>query len=56
VRSEILGEVQALDADLVALGTRGVGGVRRAVMGSTASAVALTAGCTVLVAYDPAEE
>jgi nucleotide-binding universal stress UspA family protein len=56
VRAEILGEVHALDADLVALGTRGVGVVRRAVMGSTASAVALNAGCTVLVAYDPAEE
>ncbi|HEX5632650.1 MAG TPA: universal stress protein, partial [Gemmatimonadales bacterium] len=56
VRSLILGELAALDVDLVALGTRGVGGLRRTFIGSTASAVALHATCSVIVAYDPAEE
>lgn len=56
VRSVILGEVAALDVDLVALGTRGVDGVRRVVVGSTASAVALHAPCSVLVAYDESVE
>ena len=56
VRAVILGELAALDADLVALGTRGIGAVRRTFIGSTASAVALHAPCSVLVAYDPAGE
>lgn len=56
VRSVLLGEIAALDVDLVALGTRGHGAVRRTFIGSTASAVALHAPCSVLVAYDPTEE
>ncbi len=56
VRSVILGEVAALDVDLVALGTRGLGTFRRAFIGSTASAVALHAPCSVLVAYETAGE
>lgn len=52
-RTVILEEVQARDVDLVALGTGGLGGMRRAVLGSTASAVALHAACSVLVALDP---
>lgn len=38
--------------DLVALGTRGLTGLRRLRLGSTASAVARTAPCSVLVACD----
>jgi nucleotide-binding universal stress UspA family protein len=46
-----------LDAapDLVALGTRGLTGLRHLRLGSTASAVARTATCSVLVACDEAE-
>jgi len=46
----ILQHAQDLQADLVVLGTRGIGGLRRLVLGSTASAVARIAPCTVLVA------
>ncbi len=56
VRSAILGEIASLDIDLVALGTRGLGTFRRAFIGSTASAVALHAPCSVLVAYETAGE
>lgn len=50
-RSVILDELDAGDIDLVALGTSGQGGLRRMILGSTASAVALHAPCSVLVAY-----
>ena len=56
VRTVILSEIAALDTDLVALGTRGLGTLRRAIVGSTASAVALHAPCSVLVAYEPEED
>jgi nucleotide-binding universal stress UspA family protein len=56
VRAVILGEIASLDADLVALGTRGQGTFRRTFIGSTASAVALHAPCSVLVAYETAGE
>lgn len=42
--------LEATAPDLVALGTRGLTGLRRLRMGSTASAVARTAACSVLVA------
>ncbi len=51
-RTVILEEAHAREVDLVALGTSGVGGLRRAVLGSTASAVAQHAPCSVLVALD----
>ena len=38
--------------DFVALGTRGLTGLRRLRLGSTASAIARTATCSVLVACD----
>jgi nucleotide-binding universal stress UspA family protein len=41
--------------DLVALGTRGLTGLRHLRLGSTASAVARTATCSVLVACDEDE-
>jgi nucleotide-binding universal stress UspA family protein len=52
VRDLLLREVADGGADLVVLGTAGTGGWRRAVIGSTASAVVHRAPCSVLVAYD----
>lgn len=54
IRAVILEELDDLDADLVALGTRGMRSARRAVAGSTASAVALHSTRSVLLAYDEA--
>lgn len=51
-RSAVLGYLEDREVDLVALGTGGAGGLRRAFLGSTASAVALHAPCSVLVAHD----
>lgn len=42
--------LDAVTPDLVALGTRGLTGMRRLRLGSTASAIARTAACSVLVA------
>ena len=39
----------SLPADVIVLGTRGHGGLRRAVMGSTSDHVVRNAGCPVLV-------
>lgn len=50
-RSVVLDALEERDVDLVALGTSGQGGLRRMVLGSTATAVALHAPCSVLVAY-----
>lgn len=49
VRPTILGMVDKLEPDLVVVGTRGLGGLRRAVLGSTAEAVVHHATCSVLV-------
>ena len=49
VRPTILGQVGRTEPDLVVLGTRGLSGLRRAVLGSTASAVVRHARCSVLV-------
>lgn len=54
VRAAILSRLDDAPPDLVALGTRGVGGLPRMVLGSTASAVVHHAACSVLVA--PAAE
>lgn len=50
VRGTIFDAVAEHRADLVALGTGGSGGLRRTLLGSTASAVAHHAPCTALVA------
>lgn len=50
VKSVILDVADELKPDLVALGTRGQGGIRRKLLGSTASTVARNASCSVLVA------
>jgi nucleotide-binding universal stress UspA family protein len=46
----VLREIDELEADLVVLGTRGLTGLRRLWLGSTASAIAQSAPCSVLVA------
>ena len=49
VRSTILDAIGDLSPDLVAMGTRGLGGIRRLVLGSTSSAVVHHADCSVLL-------
>lgn len=49
----ILGHADALDADLIVLGSRGLSGPRRPFWGSTAERVIASAGCSVLVAPVP---
>lgn len=49
VRSTILDTITDIEPDLVAMGTRGLGGLRRVILGSTASAVVHHAPCSVLV-------
>lgn len=50
VRSTILKTIDDASPDLVVMGTRGLGGIRRAALGSTASAVVRHAPCSVLIA------
>lgn len=52
VRDLLLRGIADAEADLAVLGTAGIGGWRRAVLGSTASAVVDRARCSVLVAHD----
>jgi nucleotide-binding universal stress UspA family protein len=49
VPDEILSVARSLDADLLVLGTRGHGGLERALLGSVAGSVARRAGCPVLL-------
>lgn len=53
VRSNILDVMDDEQPDLIAMGTRGVSGLRRMVLGSTACAVVHHAPCSVLVARVP---
>jgi nucleotide-binding universal stress UspA family protein len=46
---EIIAAVEEMDADLVVIGSRGLGGVRRAVMGSVSDSVVRHAHCPVMV-------
>lgn len=46
---EILRYAQEVDADLVVLGTRGFGAIRRALIGSVASTIARQAPCPILL-------
>lgn len=52
VAGTLLAEAEAMTSDLVVLGTRGLGPVRRMLAGSTASAVTRLAKCAVLLAHD----
>lgn len=49
----ILDRIDELEPDLVAIGTRGITGLRRLAIGSVAGAVAHVAPCSVLLARDP---
>lgn len=49
----ILGEARAIDADLVVLGTQGLAGVERWILGSVAERVVQQASCAVLTAREP---
>ena len=49
VRSAVLDTIAELEPDIVAVGSRGLGGFKRLVLGSTASAVIHHAPCSVLV-------
>lgn len=51
VRSAILDTTAELEPDLVAVGSRGLGGFQRLILGSTASTVVHHAPCSVLVAH-----
>ena len=53
VAETILARARAIGADLVALGTRGIGGPRQPFWGSTAERVVTQAPCNVLVAPAP---
>jgi nucleotide-binding universal stress UspA family protein len=50
--NEIKNAIEQLTPDLVAMGTRGLTGLRHLRVGSTASAITRTADCSVLVACD----
>jgi nucleotide-binding universal stress UspA family protein len=53
----LLGEIDRRQPELAVLGTRGLTGLRRVHLGSTASAIARSAACSVLVACaDRAED
>jgi nucleotide-binding universal stress UspA family protein len=49
VALEIVGLAEELGADLIVMGSRGLGGVRRALMGSVSDSVVRHAHCPVLV-------
>lgn len=51
VASTILDEARDRSVDLVVLGTRGIGAIRRMLIGSTASAVARLTTCSILLAH-----
>jgi nucleotide-binding universal stress UspA family protein len=53
---EILAAADRLRADLIVVGSRGAGGVRRALLGSTVSQVIRDADCPVFVALEPEDE
>jgi nucleotide-binding universal stress UspA family protein len=49
VASEIVGLAEEIGAGLIVMGSRGVGGIRRALMGSVSDSVVRHAHCPVLV-------
>jgi nucleotide-binding universal stress UspA family protein len=52
-RREILDAARELGADLIVVGSRGLGGFRGHVLGSVSRGVAKSAPCSVLVATSP---
>ena len=53
---EILALAEELQADLIVMGSRGLGGVRRALMGSVSDSVVRHAHCPVLVVRQDKEQ
>jgi nucleotide-binding universal stress UspA family protein len=51
-RYEILAALKRYEVDLVVMGSRGAGGVTRALLGSVATAVIRGSACPVLVVSD----
>jgi nucleotide-binding universal stress UspA family protein len=56
VALEIVALAEELGADLIVMGCRGLGGVRRALMGSVSDSVVRHAHCTVLVVRQEKEQ
>jgi nucleotide-binding universal stress UspA family protein len=56
VAMEIVALAEALHADLIVMGSRGLGGVRRALMGSVSDSVVRHAHCPVLVVRPEKEQ
>jgi nucleotide-binding universal stress UspA family protein len=56
VALEIVGLAEELQADLIVMGCRGLGGVRRALMGSVSDSVVRHAHCPVLVVRPEKEQ
>jgi nucleotide-binding universal stress UspA family protein len=52
IAATVLDHAYAMRAQLIVVGTRGVTGLRRVLLGSTANAIARTAPCSVLVVPD----
>lgn len=53
---EIVAAARRMDADLVVMGSRGLGGLGRAVLGSVASYVMRNAPCPILVVKEPEDD
>lgn len=53
---EILSAAERLGSDLIVIGSRGAGAVRRTLLGSTVSAVVREAACPVFVVVEPEDE
>ena len=53
---EIVALAEELGADLIVMGSRGLGGVRRALMGSVSDSVVRHAHCPVLVVRQEKEQ
>jgi nucleotide-binding universal stress UspA family protein len=53
---EIIAAATRLDADMIVMGSRGMGRLGSAILGSVASAVLRSAPCPVLVSREPEDE
>jgi universal stress protein A len=53
---EIIAAAARMDADMIVMGSRGMGRLGSAILGSVASAVLRSAPCPVLVVREPEDE